>query len=230
MATGLIGMTVLLLGPPELTDPEPVVSAPTEVPVVPTPAPSVAPTVAPTAAAARRSRAGTAQVSLSVTILAAPQPTPTPEQTANDWRQITWLSIPSIDLETDVVAAPIVENDDSLTWDIPKFVAGHAESSAGAGEVGNAVVLGHLVSRTLGNVFEHLDRTQPGDTVQVRSGSQQFVYTVVDVADVDRTDVDVLDSTATPTITLITCAGVWNPMLHDYMERLVVRGELVSAE
>jgi sortase A len=121
-----------------------------------------------------------------------------------------------------------VEDGDSVTWDIPKFVAGHAESTAGAGQVGNAVVLGHLISRTLGNVFENLDRTRPGDVLHVRSGAQEFNYTVVDVRNVDRLDVDVLDPTSTPTITLITCAGVWNPLLHDYMERLIVRGELMS--
>lgn len=143
-------------------------------------------------------------------------------------RPITWLAIPSIDLVTDVVPAQVVANGDSVTWDVPKFVAGHAQSTAGAGEPGNAVVLGHVVSLTLGNVFEHLDKARPGDVVQVRSGQAEFDYTIDSVTSVDRTDVDVLDDTATPTITLITCTGVWNPVLHDYMQRLVVRGELAS--
>jgi sortase A len=143
-------------------------------------------------------------------------------------RPITWLAIPSIDLVTDVVPAQVVADGDSLTWDVPKFVAGHAQSTAGAGEPGNAVVLGHVVSLTLGNVFEHLDRARPGDVVRVRSGEAEFDYTIDSVTSVDRTDVDVLDDTATPTITLITCTGVWNPVLHDYMQRLVVRGELTS--
>ena len=124
--------------------------------------------------------------------------------------------------------ADLVAQGDSVTWHIPKFVAGHAQSTAGAGEVGNAVVLGHLVSRTLGNVFENLNRTRPGDLVRVGSGAKEFDYTVTDVANVDRTDVDVLDPTATPTITLVTCAGLWNPILGDYMERFIVRAELTS--
>jgi len=143
-------------------------------------------------------------------------------------RPITWLAIPRIRLQTDVVPAQLIQDGDSVFWDIPKFVAGHAETTAGAGQPGNAVILGHLVSRTLGNVFETLDRTRPGDEVQVRSGEDEFDYTVVDVRNVDRTEVDVLDPTTTPTITLITCAGIWNPVLHDYMERLVVRGQLAS--
>src|SRR5205807_1150760 len=59
---------------------------------------------------------------------------------------ITRLVIPSIDLDTAVVPAALVEHDGVATWDVPKFVAGHAEGSAGAGEPGNALVIGHVTS------------------------------------------------------------------------------------
>jgi LPXTG-site transpeptidase (sortase) family protein len=164
----------------------------------------------------------------------APAPTAAPPPVGainpKSGRPITWLAIPRIHLQTEVVPADLVAQDDSVTWQIPKFVAGHAESTAGAGEVGNAVVLGHLVSRSLGNVFENLNRTRPGDLVRVGSGADEFDYTVTDVANVDRTDVEVLDPTATPTITLVTCAGLWNPILGDYMERLIVRAQLTSPD
>lgn len=165
-------------------------------------------------------------------VAAQPTSSPPPQEdiAGNDSaKPITWLALPRIGLQTTVVPAVLVQDGDSVTWEIPKYVAGHAESSAGAGEVGNAVILGHLVSRTLGNVFEHLDRARPGDLLRVRSGSQEFDYTIIEVTTVDRTDVEVLDPTSNPTITLITCAGLWNPVLHDYMERLIVRGQFDPA-
>src|SRR5205807_10290700 len=56
--------------------------------------------------------------------------------------EITHVAINSIKLDTDVVPAPYSEADGG-TWEIPKFVAGHAEYTAGAGQRGNAVLFGH---------------------------------------------------------------------------------------
>src|SRR5258708_27206758 len=76
---------------------------------------------------------------------------------------ITRLVIPSIDLDAAVVPAPLVEHDGVTTWDIPKFVAGHAEGSAGAGEPGNSVLIVHVTTLTLGHAFEDLDKLRSGD-------------------------------------------------------------------
>jgi sortase A len=139
---------------------------------------------------------------------------------------ITRLSIPSIGLDTPVVIAALVDHDGSTTWDVPRFVAGHAEGTAGAGEAGNAIVIGHVTSITLGNVFEHLDRVAEGDLVEVFSSEKRLDYQVTAVDNVSRTDLSVLESTPTPSVTLITCSGWWLPTVRDYSQRLVVRGEL----
>ena len=55
-------------------------------------------------------------------------------------------------------------------------------------------------------------------------------YRVVDVRKVWRTDISVLEPTESPSVTLITCAGMWLPGVWDYAQRLVVRAELVSGE
>jgi LPXTG-site transpeptidase (sortase) family protein len=143
-------------------------------------------------------------------------------------RWITCLGLPRIGLETEVVPAPFVLQGNEGTWEVPPFVAGHAEFTAGAGEAGNAIVLGHVTSITLGNVFETLDRARIGDVIQVASGDEEYAYQVTEVRRVSRTDVSVLDPAAAPTVSLITCTGLWLPHVRDYAERLVVRGELVS--
>jgi sortase A len=139
---------------------------------------------------------------------------------------ITRLRISSIDLDTPVVPARQVDHDGTSTWDVPKFVAGHADGTPGAGEVGNAILIGHVTSITLGTIFEHLNSVHAGDLIQVFSKERAFDYRVTEVRNVLRSDVSVLEATATPTVTLITCTGLWLPTVWDYTERLIVHAEL----
>jgi LPXTG-site transpeptidase (sortase) family protein len=141
-------------------------------------------------------------------------------------REITRIEIPAIDLASDVVPAGLVERDGGLTWEVPAFKVGHAASTAGAGQRGNAVLLGHVTSIRSGNVFQDLARVQVGQTVRVFAETRQFEYTVVSSAHVGRTDSSVLEQSSTPAISLVTCTGVWLPTIWDYTERLVVRAEL----
>src|SRR5436305_1219913 len=84
--------------------------------------------------------------------------------------------------------------------------------AAGAGQPGNAVLVGHVASRNSGKVFRDPDKVQVGDLVQVSSGRQQFDYRVVDVGAVARTDVAAVRArTDGASILLITCTGVWLP-------------------
>ncbi len=143
-------------------------------------------------------------------------------------RPITRLVISDIQLDTPVVPSPLVERDGVTTWDVPPIVAGHAQGTPGAGETGNAVLLGHVTSLHLGNVFEQLNELRAGQTILVYSGQQRFTYRVSDVSNVSRTQVGVLEPTSTRTLTLVTCAGLWVPADHDYAERLIVRATLTD--
>ena len=147
---------------------------------------------------------------------------------AEVWEPITRLRMPRIRLDTPVVPAPYIEADGG-TWEIPSFVAGHAERTAGAGQRGNAVLFGHVTSRAMGNVFEDLSRARVSDTIEVFGTGRDFVYEVTEVRSVPRTEVSVLGATASPSLTLITCTGPWLPLLNDYAERLIVRAQLIPA-
>jgi LPXTG-site transpeptidase (sortase) family protein len=143
-------------------------------------------------------------------------------------RPITHLEIPSIELSADVVPADLVAVDGGYTWQVPAFSVGHAETTAGAGQPGNAVLLGHVTSLHSGNVFQDLDRVHTGDTVQVFSDADEFVYQVVSTSRVPRSDSSVLQPTSATGVTLITCTGMWLPTIWDYTERLVVYAELAQ--
>jgi sortase A len=141
-------------------------------------------------------------------------------------RPITRVAIPSIGLDSEVVDAALLAVDGGYTWQVPAFKVGHAQSTAGAGESGNAVLLGHVTSLHSGNVFADLGRVQVGDTVEVFTEDQQLDYRVVTTEAVPRTDSNVLQPTSTPSVSLITCTGLWLPTIWDYTERLVVHAEL----
>jgi LPXTG-site transpeptidase (sortase) family protein len=159
--------------------------------------------------------------SLSANPTAVPTPTPRP------FMPITRLVIPSISLDAPAMTAGLVDKAQGVTWQVPPFVIGHARGTGGAGGPGNAVLVGHVTSLAWGNVFANLHRVRLGDMVRVFSGDQGYEYRVVDVHTTGRTDVSVVGATPSPAITLLTCTGLWLPLLDDYAERLVVRGELV---
>ena len=153
-----------------------------------------------------------------------PDPTPAPIP----FRPITRVAIPSISLDAASVPAQLIKRGGSITWEVPSFKIGHAQDTAGAGRAGNAVLVGHVTSRNMGNVFEHLGQVRVGDVVQAFNAQQRFDYRVVKVRTVSRADVSVVETTATPSLTLLTCTGAWLPLLNDYAERLAVRAELVE--
>jgi sortase A len=173
----------------------------------------------------------TAAASVSTT---TPEPVATPVATATAtpevFHPITGVRIPRIQLESEAVPAQLVDAGGNLTWNVPSFKIGHAEGTAGAGDAGNAVLVGHVTSRNLGNVFENLKEVRVGDAVQVLSDEQQFEYMVDSVQTVERNDVSVVRPTSQPSVTLITCTGVWLPLVSDYSERLVVRAQLAQSD
>jgi LPXTG-site transpeptidase (sortase) family protein len=159
---------------------------------------------------------------------ATPEVAPPAAQQPAPRLPITRVRIPGIELDSEAVPADLVAQGSGVTWAVPAFKIGHAQDTAGAGGQGNAVLVGHVDSRGLGNVFEDLHNVRTGDAVEVLSGARSFSYRVVDVRNVGRTDVSVVQPTETPSVTLITCTGHWLPLVFDYAERLVVRAELAD--
>jgi LPXTG-site transpeptidase (sortase) family protein len=150
------------------------------------------------------------------------------EPTVEPPAPIVHIRVPRLQIDSEVVPSPFVQVEDSGTWEVPAFKVGHAEFTAAAGQIGNAVLFGHVTSRSLGNVFQSLERARRGDLVEISSPSQDFSYQVVDIKRVPRTDVSVVEPTDSRSASLITCIGIWLPHLNDYAERLVVRAELLG--
>lgn len=135
-----------------------------------------------------------------------PQPIPTPGP-----GQPTRIQIPAIDVD-----AQVVQGD---TWDQLKKGVGHHLGSANPGERGNLVLSAH--NDVFGEIFRHLDKLKSGDEVIVYSGNQRYRYVISSSRVIAPTQVEVMQSTSEPTLTLISCY----PYLVDN-QRIVVFGQL----
>jgi sortase A len=133
-----------------------------------------------------------------------PAPTPSIEQAVR-------IEIPALKVD-----APVVQGDG---WEqLKKGVAQHI-GSANPGQSGNVVLSAH--NDVYGELFRHLDRLQPGDVVRLHTQQRLYEYLVDRTQIVEPTAVEVMASTGSPTVTLISCY----PYLVD-SQRIVVFARL----
>ena len=133
-----------------------------------------------------------------------PIPTPAPDQAVR-------LQIPRLNVD-----APVVQGDG---WEQLKKGVGQHIGSANPGQDGNVVLTAH--NDVYGGLFRYLDQLQSGDNVIVYTQQRQHVYVVDRTVIVEPTAVEVMASTGSPTVTLISCY----PYLVD-SERIVVFARL----
>jgi sortase A len=133
-----------------------------------------------------------------------PIPTPAPNQAIR-------IQIPSIEID-----APIVQGDG---WEQLKKGVGQNVGSADPGQTGNVILSAH--NDVYGEIFRYLDKLAPGDQVVLYTQQRQYVYVVDRTALVEPTAVEVMASTGSPTVTLISCY----PYLVD-KQRIVVFARL----
>ena len=134
-------------------------------------------------------------------------------------RSLDYLEIPRIDLSVPVrLLAPNT---------VPEQpVAGWMFGSGLPGLPGNLVILGHVDGDSA--IFGRLSELAPGDEIRIHAGTRLYIYVVNGEDIVHRSAVDVLDPSATPTMTLLTCSGTWDESAGTYDDRLVVRAEYIA--
>lgn len=131
-------------------------------------------------------------------------PTPGPQQAIR-------IQIPAIGVD-----APIVQGDG---WEQLKKGVGQHVGTSNPGENGNVVLSAH--NDIFGEIFRDLDRLKPGDEIVVYTNQQPFSFLVTNTQVVDPTQVEVMDPTTQPTVTLISC---YPYMVDD--QRIVVTARI----
>ena len=117
-----------------------------------------------------------------------------------------------------VVPAPVVQGDG---WEQLKKGVGQSVGSVNPGQTGNIILSAH--NDVYGELFRYLDKLAPGDQVVLYTQQRQYTYIVDRTAVVEPTAVEVMASTGSPTVTLISCY----PYLVD-KQRIVVFARLQS--
>ncbi len=101
------------------------------------------------------------------------------------------------------------------------------------GEVGPAVVLGHVDGNHQKGIFFRLKELATGDRVSVaRKDGSTALFEVTKVHQVPKKDFEaegVYDDTAGPELRLITCGGVFDRSARNYVDNIVVYARLVQS-
>lgn len=136
--------------------------------------------------------------------------------------------IPRIGVDAVVVA---VDVDADGTPAVPSLatpmLAGWYRAGATPGEVGNAVIVGHVDTRASGPaVFYRLGELLPGDTVEVdRRDGTSARFTVERVASFPKTEFPtelVYGHASRPALRLVTCGGDFDRTRRSYVDDVVV--------
>ena len=135
-----------------------------------------------------------------------PIPTSGPEQALR-------IAIPAIGID-----APIVQGDG---WEQLKKGVGQHVGTTNPGQSGNVVLSAH--NDIFGEIFRNLDRLKSGDIVTLYTAQNAYNYVVSGTNIVEPTQVEVMESTNQPTLSLISCY----PYLVDN-QRIVVFAHLQS--
>lgn len=135
-----------------------------------------------------------------------PIPTPGPEQAIR-------IQIPAIDVD-----APVVQGDG---WEQLKKGVGQHVGTSRPGDKGNIVLSAH--NDIFGEIFKDLDRLKPGDQIILYTSQRSYTYSITSSKTVEPTQVNVMDPTSYPTVTLVSCY----PYLVDN-QRIVITGRLQS--
>ncbi|BDZ45306.1 class F sortase [Naasia aerilata] len=144
------------------------------------------------------------------------------------------MSIPSIGVDSALMELGL--NRDG-TIEVPPFdkdaPAGWYRGSPTPGELGPAVILGHVDTYQAGPVvFYRLGDVRPGDAVSVTREDGSVAAFQVDHVDsfpkATFPTLEVYGNTPDAELRLITCGGDWDPDAHDYAANIVVFAHLVT--
>jgi sortase (surface protein transpeptidase) len=182
--------------------------------------------------------AGRAAVA-GVTSTSAARPTRTTEVRnfpVGSWRRLPLsapvrLEIPAIEVSSSLVRLGL--NPDG-TMQVPGDfrVAGWFTGAPQPGQLGPAVIAGHVDSTTGPAVFYRLRELHPGDEVRVVRADHRVVRFRVDaLASYPKQalpDDAVYGATTTPALRLITCSGSFDRSRRSYRDNLVVSATRVA--
>jgi LPXTG-site transpeptidase (sortase) family protein len=143
----------------------------------------------------------------------------------------THLAIPDVGIDTALVSVGL-NPDKTLEVPADYLEAGWYKYSPTPGEVGPAVIVGHLDSVAAIGVFWELHNVQVGDKIMVtRADGQTHTFVATGIRQVSKDEfptADIYGNINYAGLRLLTCGGVYDIAKHEYNLNTVVFAKLVS--
>jgi LPXTG-site transpeptidase (sortase) family protein len=138
------------------------------------------------------------------------------------------VSIPTIGVEAPVIDLNL-NADGSLEVPSDFRVTGWYAGGPEPGDIGPAVIVGHVDSRNGAAIFYRLDALAKGDKVDVFQGKRKMTFVVQSVSQYPKDDFPtskVYGRVDYPALRLITCGGAFNSSTGHYTDNIVVFAKL----
>lgn len=137
------------------------------------------------------------------------------------------LQIPKLKVDANISYMGLTKDGD---MDVPPDLinVGWYKYGTKPGDIGSAVIAGHLKGMKDLGVFTDLDTLQLGDTINVRNDRNEIVTFVVRKTHTyaqDERPAEIFTNNGSAYLNLITCSGVWSNSQQRYSHRLVVFAE-----
>ena len=141
------------------------------------------------------------------------------------------LEIPAINLDATFVSPLGLLPDQTVSVPDSYTQVGWYSGGATPGEIGPAVILGHVDSVDGPAIFYSLGQLNVGDEIKVtREDGTTAIFTVTKLQrypQVNFPTLEVYGPTDSPTLRLVTCTGTFNKGVQKYSHNLVVYATLV---
>jgi len=161
-------------------------------------------------------------------------PTPSAASTPGLARSVPdWVDIPSIGARSTLIPLGLDASKAIQTPPVDKpQQAGWYEYSPTPGQVGPAVILGHIDGDHQEGIFWRLHDLKPGATVSIgRHDGTRVTFTVTRVDEVSKSAFPtntVYGDTTDPELRLITCGGAFDTATRNYLDNIVVYATMTS--
>lgn len=163
--------------------------------------------------------------------VSTPPPAPVPLSLPRS--EPTHIAIPDLGIDYDVISVGQDAGGKMETPPIGDWTVGWYRLSPTPGEIGPAVMVGHLNDYVGGSVFWRLREIQPGSLIHItRADGKVATFKATTLSNYSQTAFptnEVYGNIAHAGLRLITCSGTYDPQTGYYTENTVVYAELVPS-
>ncbi|RBM19199.1 class F sortase [Prauserella sp. PE36] len=163
----------------------------------------------------------------------APQPTTSvPVTKPYDKLRPTQVTIPKIGADSSLISVAVTKDGAMAVPSVKEpMQAAWYRLSPVPGEIGPAIVLGHVDGNKQAGIFARLHELVPGDEIKVRrSDGEELTFAVERSIQVPKEEFPteaVYGNTDKAQLRLITCGGVFDGEEHSYEDNVIVYANLV---